>query len=219
MNKYLNFWKEPNLKGRLGDAFFAGVLILGPIYLTVVVVRFGVNVLSGPLQPLVVRVMGWLPSFLVEGVATLFSLVLTFAIIIGFGMVGQKVLGKRAISWFETLMTKFPVIGSLYSTIKEFFAAFSSKDKYKSVVFIKMFHDNYRSLGFVTHESMGSDGKKHYRIFVPTIPNPTTGYLLFTTDDGVEFSDMTVDKALRIMLSGGVLELEAKVKNPAPPPT
>ncbi len=187
-----------------GERLITGLIILAPAYLTFIIIRFIVNILAGPLRPLLDPFFYWLPGPLMNFVSTLIAVAITLLLIIGIGAIGQRVIGRRMVLWFESIVDAFPVVGAIYQTIKQILKIFSEKDKYQSVVFIKMF-GNYRSIGFLTNESIRSDGKKEYAIFVPTIPNPTTGYLLFAAEEDVEFSELPVETAFRVIFSGGVL--------------
>ncbi len=188
------------------DRLITGIIILAPAYITFLIIRFLFGVFSGPLRPILRPFFAWLPEpWMVNFFTSLIAFIATVGLILAIGTLTQRVLGRKIVTWFEGLVASFPVVGALYNTIKEIFTLFTKKQQYQSVVFVNFPNDRFRSIGFLTRASVNASGRKEYRVFMPTAPNPTSGFLLFCGETEIEFTNYTIDQAFKVILSGGVL--------------
>lgn len=135
------------------------------------------------------------------------GLILTFIALYFIGIFAANFVGKAIINYFENLLTKTPVIRNIYSSVKQIIHAVSlpGKQSFKRVVFVDFPKEGTKSIGFVTGTTQYNNEHKFISVFIPTTPNPTTGFLIFTKEDDVIDTNLTVEEAFKTLLSGGVL--------------
>mgnify|MGYP000653860245 FL=1 len=140
-------------------------------------------------------------------VPELAGFILTILFISFAGMVVSNVLGKRIYAWFETVLSRIPVVSVVYRTIKQITSSLSGPNRqaFKKVVYIEYPRKGIWTLTMVTGESINKTGEKYYHIFVPTTPNPTSGYMLYIPQNDTLETEMSVEEGLKIIISGGML--------------
>ena len=133
--------------------------------------------------------------------------ILTILFISFAGMVVSNVLGKRIYAWFEAVLARIPVVSIVYRTIKQITSSLSGPNRqaFKKVVYIEYPRKGIWTLTMVTGESINKTGEKYYHIFVPTTPNPTSGYMLYIPQLDTLETEMSVEEGLKIIISGGML--------------
>ncbi len=130
--------------------------------------------------------------------------------------------GKKMIEWIDATLLRIPLLNKIYGTIKQVNAAFSSSNKtaFKQVVLVEFPRPGAYSLGFITSEeyrSIGRDkGKKMAWVFVPTTPNPTSGFLVLVPDADVTRLDMSVADGIKFIISLGAITPESSSLPNAP---
>ena len=109
--------------------------------------------------------------------------------------------------WLEGLLSRIPVVNAVYRTIKQIITSISGPDRqaFKKVVFIQYPRECIWTLTLVTGESTNKKGDKFYHIFVPTTPNPTSGYMLYVPQQDAQETDISIEEGLKIIVSGGML--------------
>src|SRR5690606_1771768 len=123
------------------------------------------------------------------------------------GFVATNLLGKRLVAFFERMIRRVPLVGGIYGTIKQITEALTAKEKgvFRSVVLVEYPRQGIYSAGFLVGdppEELNKDNEKRFvAVFIPTVPNPTSGYLLNYPVDEVRPLDMTVEEALRYFIS------------------
>jgi uncharacterized membrane protein len=192
---------------RIRRVFVAGLLVLGPAALTVVVLVWLFRTLDGLLGP----VLGDLTGRQIPGL----GLVATILIVFLLGIVSRNMLGRRVVSAAERLVDRVPVASQLYSSTKEVVASIADRpaDTVRRVVFFEYPRRGSWSVGFVTGSVKGSDlGPADtapegdlLTIFVPSTPNPASGYVVLVPREDTVESDMTMEQAVRLVISGGIL--------------
>ena len=185
-----------------------GLLIWIPIMVTVWVVRFLSRILD---QSLLLLPPSWRPEALVgtyvPGVGIILSLLLLFLT----GVVVKNLFGGRIVAWVESLVKRIPVIGPVYSGAKSFSeTVLTDKGRsFKQVVMVEFPRKGVYSIGFITshelEEAQAKSEKVVTCVFVPTTPNPTTGFIVLVPKDEVVLMDMTVDEAFKMLLTLGVV--------------
>ena len=140
-------------------------------------------------------------------VPELAGFILTILFISFAGMVVSNVLGKRIYAWFETVLSRIPVVSVVYRTIKQITSSLSGPNRqaFKKVIYIEYPRKGIWTLTMVTGESINKTGEKYYHIFVPTTPNPTSGYMLYIPQNDTLETEMSVEEGLKIIISGGML--------------
>jgi uncharacterized membrane protein len=185
----------------------SGVLLLVPLAVSFWVLRLLFRLILGYVRPLA-AVMSRIPvpEYVVGLLAVLALLLLVYAA----GTLTRLVLGRRLVAWGESLLVRIPIVKTVYSATKSLVDMLSSKNRnaFKSVVLIDFPRLGCKTIGFLGGEGTGADGKRWCRVFLPTSPNPTSGYLLILEDSEVTRTQITVEEGIRMVVSGGVLAPE-----------
>ena len=189
-----------------------GLLLILPVYVTFFVVKFLFGFVGGTLSPVIRKVLQFygvaLPkSSLDEFIITFLGLILTFISLYFIGIFAANFVGKSIINYFENLLTKTPIIKNIYSSVKQIIHSVSlpGKQAFKRVVLVDFPKAGTKSIGFVTGATQYNNEKKFITVFIPTTPNPTTGFLIFVTENDVMDSNLSVEEAFKTLFSGGVL--------------
>jgi uncharacterized membrane protein len=185
-----------------------GLLVWIPIMVTVWVVRFVARILD---QSLVLLPRAWRPETLVgsyvPGVGVILSLLLLFLT----GVLVKNLFGGRIVAWLESQVQRIPVIGPVYSGAKRFSETVLTDTgrSFKQVVMVEFPRKGLFSIGFITshelEEAQAKTAQEVTCVFVPTTPNPTTGFIVLVPRDEVVIMDMTVDEAFKMLLTLGVV--------------
>ena len=193
---------------QLRNYLIAGLLIWIPVMVTVWVIRF----LSGILdQSLVLLPPSWRPEAIVGTYVPGVGIILSFVLLVVTGMVVRNLFGGQIVQGFENLVRRIPVIGAVYSGAKTFSeTVLTDKGKsFKQVVMVEFPRAGIYSVGFITSEELEEVQAKTAEdvvcVFVPTTPNPTTGFIVMVPREQVVKLDMTVDEAFRMLLTLGVV--------------
>ena len=182
---------------KLRAYFLAGILVTVPLGLTVWILIWIFNGIDSFLQPIVERIFG----HNIPGVGFGVTVVLIFIV----GIIASNVLGRRFLRYGESLLNRLPVARYLYNGIRQIIQAFAAPDKtgFMQVVLVEFPRKGTRTLGFVTNETPDESGKKLLNIFIPTSPNPTSGFLQIVRDDEIVRTKIRVDDALKLVVSAG----------------
>ena len=200
------------LKKDVRKRILTGLLLILPVYVTFFVVKFLFGFVGGILSPIIKKAFQWygvgLPKTSAEEfIVTFLGIILTFILLYFIGIFAANFMGKVIITYFENLLTKTPVIRNIYSSVKQIIHSISlpGKQSFKRVVLIDFPKEGTKSIGFVTGVTQYNNEKKMINVFIPTTPNPTTGFLIFTSEDAVMDTNLTVEDAFKALFSGGVL--------------
>ena len=190
-------------KGNLKKYFFTGLFVMLPIMLTVVAITLLIEVIAS----LVRSVFPFLPQlpFNSEILLTLIILVLV-TLLMGFLII--KFLDKRLEKFIDSIFMNVPVIKNLYSGTKKVTEAmFSESDKkaFKRVVLVPFPNKGIYSIGFVTQETVSFD-KTLTMVFIPQAPLPNNGYVMAVKSSNLKNVNISVNEAIKIILSGGILD-------------
>jgi uncharacterized membrane protein len=209
--------KERHPARKLRNYMIGGLLIWIPIMITVWVVRF----LSGILDnSLVLLPPSWRPEAVfgtyVPGLGIVLSLLLLFLT----GVLVKNLFGGQMVAGLESLVRRIPVVGAVYAGAKTFSETVLT-DKgtsFKQVLIVEFPRKGAWSIGFLTAENLeevrARTGEDMISVFVPTTPNPTTGFIIVVKRSEVVFLDMSVDEAFKMILTLGVVAPKWR-KNPA----
>ncbi len=194
--------KKKSITLILRNYFITGVVVLIPIGFTLYLSRILIG-LSSKILPENINPNSYLP-FEIPGIEILISLI--FITIVG-GL-SLSFLGKRILKLIDDLFKRIPVLRTIYSAILQMTETFSNKDNgKKSVVLIEYPRKGVWAVGFATKENTGEMAKKTNQklinVFVPTTPNPTSGFLLMFPIDDVIYLDMSFEDASKFIVSAG----------------
>lgn len=205
--------RSPTLSTRLRAWFLTGIIVTAPIgitvYLTIAFVSF-VDRNVGLLLPPAYRPDTYLP-FSVPGLGLLIAVVGLTAI----GFLTANLLGRTLIRLGERLVERMPVVRSIYGALKQIFETVlaQSSTSFRQVVLVEYPRRGLWTVAFVTseRERTGEIGRllegDFIGVFVPTTPNPTSGYLVYVARDQIVPLSMTVEDAMKLVISGGVLQV------------
>lgn len=205
-------------RASLQRLFLTGLLTLLPIWLTWVVVKFVFVLLSGISSPLVVPAsqriadsfpgyLGWISALWVQNTIALLATVL---VILGVGLLARRVIGQRLLRWFEALIARVPLANVIYTSSRKLLEMLQTKPgSTQRVVLIDFPHRDMKSIGLVTRvlKEEGT-GRELAAVYVPTTPNPTSGYLEVVPVELLTPTDWTVDQAMGFIISGGAVAPE-----------
>ena len=201
---------EPSLKksifAKIRNNFIAGVVVLIPIgitlYLTLFIIRISSNVIPKEINP-----NNYLP-FDIPGVEILIALI----IITFIGWLSLSFLGKKFFELFNNILKKIPILRTIYSAIGQMTESFTKTDnKQKSVVLLEYPRKGVWAVGFATKENEGLIKEKIkedlINVFVPTTPNPTSGFLLLVPKKDLIFLDISFEQASKFIVSAGTTNI------------
>jgi uncharacterized membrane protein len=183
--------------------FIYGLVVILPIFATVWLILFFVEWVTGPASTLIG-----------PGVPQLVSFIITILFITIIGLLAKNYVGKIILDTAESMVIKVPIIGAIYSSSKQIISAFSLKNKKNLVpVMIEYPKEGLWALGFITQEVVtglltvdGTEfGVGKVAVFVPTTPNPTSGYFVYSDKDAIKRLDMTVEQSIKLLMSAGVI--------------
>jgi uncharacterized membrane protein len=191
------------LRRSLRSRLVSGILVLIPLGFTFLVLRFLYNATAGALAPLITRTFGTLPEVLLMVLSVLALLVLVYLV----GVVTAHMLGRRLLALGEALLRRIPLVKPIYSGVKQVIQTFSASDaqSFKRVVFIEYPRPGLKAVGFVTGETELPDGRRFYRVFLPSALTPTAGALEFVPVEAAEDAGLSVEEAMRMLISCGIL--------------
>jgi uncharacterized membrane protein len=189
-----------HLKGK----FITGLFVVVPLGITVFILKFLFNFADGILGSYLDSIFS---AFIVHREYHIPGLgMLTGAVVIYIsGVLATNVIGTRLIRWWDELLSKIPLVKSIYNSSKQLTQVFKEgKTSYRRAVFVEWPRVGVRAVGFVTAE-VERDGEKLVVVYVPTMPNPTSGFALFFRECDVLESGMTVEEAVKFVVSGGAV--------------
>ena len=202
----------------LQRVFLTGLLTLLPVWLTWVVVKFVFVLLSGISSPWVVPLseriaasfpgsLDWVKAVWVQNTIALLATLLAIALV---GYLSRRVIGQRLLRWFEAVMKRIPLASVVYDSARKLLDILQTQPgSTQRVVLIDFPHRDMKSVGLVTRviREHGT-GRELAAVYVPTTPNPTSGYLEIVPVELLTPTDWSVDQAMSFIISGGAVSPE-----------
>ena len=185
---------------------FAGLATLLPLYLTFFVIKFLFVTLEEMSDPILKRFNLDIPGL---------GIILTVLLIYILGFLVTNFLGRKIFNLGERIVKKVPIVNMIYTTLKQITDTFTkgSTDGFKGAVYIQYPRQGLWTMAFISGESKTKDGVPYYHLFVPTTPNPTSGFFLMIPQADTVATGMSVEEGLKTIISGGLLAPE---ENPLP---
>ncbi len=202
----MNF-KKKFLLLKLRDTFFTGLFVFIPIVITVWIVLWLLSFVNNLILPYI-RYIIPVPDIPGIGIA------LTILLIFLTGVIAQNYFGRKLISLWDRVVNKIPLIRSIYVATKQLMENLfnaKGKGKFKEAVLVEFPRKGMLSIGFVSSK-VEINGRNYYLVYIPTAPNPTSGYTIFVEENEVIHTDMSVEEATKIILSGGLVTKD-KIKH------
>jgi uncharacterized membrane protein len=197
------------LRKKLKRYFFAGLLVVVPLGLTVLIVHWIINLMDGLLARLLPARLQpeQLFGFPVPGL----GLVATALLILLIGVLATNYFGNRLLAVSEKVVYRIPLVKGIYTLFKQVADTVLSSDRqgFRKVVLIEYPRRGIWSVGFVTGLSEGEPqritARRVINVFVPTTPNPTSGYYILVPEEDATVLSMTVEEAFKLIVSGGMV--------------
>ena len=201
--------------------FITGLIILAPLALTVFILAFIFNTLTEPFAGMVAAIFSKYGLFnlggrqLQEFIAQVLVLIVLFVFTVLLGAVTRYFFFNTLLNIWDYTLHKIPIISTIYKTSQEIIQTlFGSKaNAFKQVVMVPFPKEGAHAIGFVTKDSVQGmvPGEARVAVFVPTTPNPTSGFLMLYRKEDLVFLDMKVEEAFKYVISCGVVLEGAKV--------
>ena len=197
--------------GRLRNYFLTGLVVAGPVAITIWITLWLINLIDGWVKPLIPQ--AWNPNsylpFAVPGFGVLIAVIgLTIL-----GALTANLVGRTVVQSGETVLDRMPIVRSLYKGVKQIFETVFKQDgtSFRRVGLIEWPGPGLWSICFITEPARGSlasglPGPDHVCLFVPCTPNPTTGYLVMIESSKVVEIGMTSDEAFKLIMSMGIIQ-------------
>lgn len=205
------------VKRQLRRSFIAGVLLVAPLAVTVFVLVFTFSQLVGILDPIVegTRLAAYTGNVVLA--AQLLAAVLLVAAITVLGYLAQRSFGQRAVNAFDRLIGIIPVVSVIYAGVRQVSNALVDRNvSYDRVVLVEYPHRGVYSIGFVTGDAPAVArevaSQDVYNVFLPASPNPTAGRLVLASADRVHETNMNVRRGLRLIVTTGIADTEAGLR-------
>tara|TARA_B100001123_G_C15173741_1_gene972507 strand:+ start:230 stop:844 length:615 start_codon:yes stop_codon:yes gene_type:complete len=194
--------KKRGIFSSFRNYFIAGVVVLIPIGITIYLTLFLINI-SSKIIPKEINPNHYLP-YDIPGL----EIVIAILIITFIGWLSLSFLGKRLLSTFENLLKRIPILRTIYSAITQMTETFTkNQGNKKNVVLVEYPRKGSWAVGFATKENTGEISKKTQKnlvnVFVPTTPNPTSGFLLMFPKEEIIYLDLSFEEASRFIVSAG----------------
>ena len=198
--------KRPNRLQRLRRTVMAGLTVIAPLWITGVVLKTLFGWADGFSAPLIRKTAGGLgyPDFHIPGL----GFALTFLILWAVGGLAANVVGRRMLQNAREAIEALPLVRTIYAPVRQLMEAMTSPDKagFEKVVLVEYPRTGLWTLGFLAGDvpRTGYDTPSH-SIFVPTAPNPTTGFMLIVPPEQLRSTELGVEEALKMIVSAGVV--------------
>ena len=194
--------KRISIVAKMRNYFITGIVVLVPIGITLYLTTFFISI-SSKLIPKNINPNSYLP-FSVPGLEIILSVI--FITIIGY--LSLSFIGKKVLQIFNDLLKKIPILRTIYSAIGQMAETLAPRRKNKkSVVLVEYPRKGSWAVGFATKDNKGEISKKTNKnlvnVFVPTTPNPTSGFLLMYPKEDLIYLDMTFEEASKFIVSAG----------------
>jgi len=210
--------KRPSYFVRVGHSirsrFIAGLLVVTPLWLTYVALRFFFRTLDSFFAPLIRKSFG----FSIPG--------LGFLLLVGFiyliGMITSNILGRSLFHFWESILHRIPLVRNIYQGAKQLIhtISISKTSGFKRVVLVEYPRSGLYAVGFVTNSVEDkTSGKQFVVVFIPTTPNPTSGVFEMVPENEIIETNLTVEDGIKMVISGGLVTppnfaLHTERKNP-----
>ena len=198
--------KKRSIFTRIRNYFIAGIVVLIPIGITIYVTIFLVSI-SSKILPKEINPNHYLP-YNIPGLEIFISIILITLI----GGLSLSFIGKKMLDLFNNVLKRIPILRTIYSALGQMTETFTKSDKgKKNVVLLEYPRKGAWAVGFATKDNRGEINNKTKKnlvnVFVPTTPNPTSGFLLMIPKDELIYLDMSFEEASKFIVSAGTSEV------------
>ena len=199
--------------GNIRRWFLAGILLSAPVFLTTYITWIAIDLIDTQVvnllpKELVVFITSWVPGF---GIVPGYGIIIGFVFITFIGALTTGFLGRWIVNLGERVMNSMPVVRTIYGSSKQILETVvaSQSDAFREAVVLEYPRKGTYVIGFVTGVARGEIKEKIEKeivnVFVPTTPNPTSGFLLLCPKDELVYLDMAVEDAIKLVVSAGIV--------------
>lgn len=208
-----------NLKRRLRNIFITGILITIPVAFTLFILNFLLDILDGLVVPWFIKTLIEIGTPLPEdfhlpGLGLILIILLIFVV----GVLTKSFLGAKLVQLGEMIVDRIPIVRSIYTGAKQVVTTIAHADTkaFRKVVMVEFPRKGIYSVGFITGTTEGEvqelTEEKLVNVFVPTTPNPTSGFLVFVPNEDIIELTMTVEDGIKFIISVGIVTPEYNQK-------
>jgi len=196
------------LLGHFKRCMVTGLLLVIPLGITIFILRFLFNLADGVLAPAIQKTVALIfgKERYIPGLGMIAGIIVIYVA----GLVASNVFGRRLVDYWDKVLSRIPFVKSIYTSSKQIINVFSTgkKGSFRKSVYVEFPKEGCFSIGFITNTTNTVSGKRYHTIFVPTSPNPTSGYVLLLEDNKVFPTAFGVEEAMKIIMSGGMVAPE-----------
>ena len=200
------------VRGAIKKNMTAGLLVTVPVAFTYIILEFMITRVDGLMMPIVSKIIGEkgmeiFKAYSVPGMGFLLLVLFIFFI----GLIATNFFGKKVFEVGEFVLHKIPLVRVIYTTIKKVVDMISQSQTptFEKMVLVTYPRSPLKTIGIVVCDTQGMVlkmiGKRSVNVFVPTSPNPTTGFIIHVPIEDVNFLEMTVEEGLKMIISFGVV--------------
>jgi uncharacterized membrane protein len=191
------------MRHHLRKYLISGLLFILPIGITLFFLRFLMKITAGNIVGITIKYWDSAHPIQAWGI----SLVIFILFIYGLGIFATHIIGRRLIAFGEKIIMWVPFLKTIYGVSKQVVHSFIDPNRatFKSVVLVEFPQPGIRLLGFITGKIEDTQGQNCYKVFVPTSPNPTTGFFLIVQPDEMQHTDLSVEEGMKMIVSGGIV--------------
>lgn len=216
---------------KLRRLFFTGIVVVTPALVSVLLIKYIFDKIDNVLSPVI---LGLLNRYAPDAYVPTIAVSIVSILLIGFGiffvgLLTENYIGKRLISFFDSLLSRTPLVRGIYTAVKQFLDAFrlTGDAHFKRVVAVEYPRKGMWVIGFVTSDvgprvkgAFVGESQRLLNVFIPTTPNPTSGYLVMVDNSELRELAMSIEHAVKYIVSAGVIQNEnATVPPPGLPGT
>ncbi len=209
---------------RIWNNFVTGIAVLFPAFITIFILSFLLSKLNGILLEPITNTFDTLKPFIARPYLIFLSKVTIFIVVIMLvillGLATKIFIVRKALRLTEGIFLNVPLVRKIYSASKEITSAFlgqGGKNMFKAVVLIEYPRKGIYSLGFLTNETLFPDienklqNKNCVAVYIGSVPNPATGFFVFTPKNELIILNISIEEAMKIIISGGIVEHKDKL--------
>ncbi|HOK96510.1 MAG TPA: DUF502 domain-containing protein [Anaerohalosphaeraceae bacterium] len=192
-----------HLKRRILSGFF----VVLPLFITAVILKFLVGIITDMLSPVLLWIFLNIPVW----IKTHVSLAILIAAIYLLGLTTGHLAGRWLVNRIDQMLLSIPFLNAIYGSSRDVVRIFLNPERqaaFKEVVLVEFPAPGLGAFGFITGQIINPEGQSCYKVFIPTTPNPTTGFLEVIEQSRVIRCPMTVEEGIKIIMSGGILGSE-----------
>ena len=192
----------------LKNYFLTGLLVILPIFITGYVILFLIKAMDTFLKYIPEK---YLPETYLNIYIPGLGLILGVILIIAVGVLARNIAGRTVLQFWDNLVDRIPLARILHSSVKQLLQAFffQNSDAFQRVALVEYPRRGIYVLGFITGESKGEvqekTSEKMINVFIPTTPNPTSGFYILVPEEDLTVLDMSVEDAFKLLISGGLV--------------